>query len=92
MSVSNESPNGSRERQVDCDEQRRRQSRALWRMSPAERVRAMWAGELSFFQLREWSSLCPDEVPTLGGEFAWIVFATPDWAEANERFATQAKG
>lgn len=41
-------------------------------------------GELSFAQLREWSSLRPDEVPKLGGEFAWIVMRTPEWAEAHQ--------
>jgi hypothetical protein len=52
-------------------------------MTVAERERAMWARELTFAQLREWSSLRPDEVPTIGSEFAWIVMATPEWAEAS---------
>jgi hypothetical protein len=67
-----------------ADEQRRAQSEALWRMTPDERERAMWSGELTYAQLREWSSLRPDEVPMIGREFAWIVMSTPDWAEAGE--------
>jgi hypothetical protein len=56
-------------------------SEALWSMTRAERVQAMWNRELSFGQLREWSSRRPEEVPTLGGEFAWIAMLTPEWAE-----------
>ena len=32
--------------------------------------------------LSRWSSHAQDEVPLLGGEFAWIVMRTPEWAEA----------
>jgi hypothetical protein len=35
---------------------RAEQSQALWRMTAAERESAMWAGELNFHQLREWSA------------------------------------
>ena len=58
-------------------------------MSPGERVRAMWAGELSFAQLREWSARRPQEVPTLGREFAWIAIFTPEWAEAGQPAAAE---
>lgn len=70
------------ERQLAVQEQREQQSAALWRMGPLERERAMWAGELSLRQLCEWSARRPQEVPKLGGEFAWIVMTTPEWAEA----------
>ena len=70
------------EHQLALEEQREQQSQALWRMSPLERERAMWAGELSLRQLCEWSARRPQEVPKLGGEFAWIVMTTPEWAEA----------
>ncbi|HEX8745179.1 MAG TPA: hypothetical protein VF712_18785 [Thermoleophilaceae bacterium] len=70
------------QRQLALQEQREQQSAALWRMSPLERERAMWAGELSLRQLCEWSARRPQEVPKLGGEFAWIVMTTPEWAEA----------
>ena len=73
-----------------ADAARARASEALWDMTPAERVSAMWAGTLSYGQLCEWSARRPDEVPKLGGEFAWIMAKTPEFAEARE--ATQAKG
>lgn len=37
----------------------------IWRMTAAERVAAMRAGELSLRQLAAWSARCPDEVPKL---------------------------
>jgi hypothetical protein len=59
-----------------------RQLDALWAMSPAERIGAMWRGDLTLYQLTRWSSRAQQEVPLLGGEFAWIVMRTPEWAEA----------
>jgi hypothetical protein len=55
--------------------------RALWAMSTAQRVSAMWRGQLTRHQLSKWTSRAPHEVPLLGGEFAWIVIRTPEWAE-----------
>jgi hypothetical protein len=55
--------------------------RALWAMTPAQRVTAMWRGQLTRHQLSKWTSRMPHEVPLLGGEFAWIVMRTPEWAE-----------
>jgi hypothetical protein len=63
--------------------QRAEQSKAQC-MTAAERERAMWAGELSFNQLREWSARRPHEVPLIGNEFAWIVISTADWMEARQ--------
>lgn len=51
---------------------------ALWRMTAAEQVAAMWRRELTPLQLLRWSSRRPYEVPLLGGEFAWIVMDTPE--------------
>jgi hypothetical protein len=51
----------------------------LWSMSAAERVAAMWRGELSLYQLCKWSSRAPEEVPLLSGELAWIAIRTPEW-------------
>jgi hypothetical protein len=51
-------------------------------MTGDERIAAMWRGELS---LRQLSSRAQHEVPLLGGEFAWIVMRTPDWAEASNK-------
>jgi hypothetical protein len=84
MSANRSDESTALERQLALQEQRERQSEALWRMSPMERERAMWAGELSGRQLCEWSARRPHEVPKLGGEFAWIVMTTPEWAEARE--------
>lgn len=51
----------------------------LWRMTQAERVAAMWRGELTLPECLAWSSRRPDEVPLIGKEFAYIVMRTPDW-------------
>ena len=66
----------------DTGARRKQQLDALWAMSPADRVAAMWRGELTLFQLTRWSSRAPHEVPLLGGEFAYIVMQTPEWAES----------
>jgi hypothetical protein len=58
--------------------------RALWAMTAAQRVSAMWRGQLTRHQLSKWSSRAPHEVPILGGEFAWIVIRTPEWAEPSQ--------
>ena len=47
--------------------------RSLWQMTPAQRVAAMRRGELTYEQLAAWSARHPDEVPTVHGEFEWIV-------------------
>ena len=59
--------------------------RALWALSRDERIAAMWRGELTTRQLCQWSSRAQDEIPLLGGEFAWIVMRTPDWAEPSNK-------
>jgi hypothetical protein len=53
----------------------------LWAMTAAQRIAAMWKRELSLAQLSEWTKKNPNEVPTLGGEFAWIVQLMPEWCE-----------
>jgi len=59
-------------------------------MTRDQRIAAMWRGELSTRQLCQWSSRAQHEIPLLGGEFAWIVIRTPDWAEpSNELGADQ---
>ena len=50
-----------------------------------ERVAAMWAGELTHGQLLEWTRGRPDQIPSLGGEFAWLMMFTPEFAEAAEQ-------
>jgi hypothetical protein len=71
---------GNREHADVCDAYR-----ALWAMTRGERIAAMWRGELSLRQLCQWSSRAQHEVPLLGGEFAWIVMRTADWAEASNK-------
>ena len=72
---------------IPVDEARQLQLDALWAMSPAQRVAAMWRGDLTLFQLTRWSSRAQHEVPLLGGEFAWIVMRTPEWAEAADELS-----
>jgi hypothetical protein len=62
---------------------------ALWAMTRAERVAAMWRSELTRLQLSKWSSRAPHEVPLLGDEFAWIAMRTPEWAEAKDPLALE---
>jgi hypothetical protein len=79
--ASTENVSGRHQRPDVCDAYR-----ALWAMTRAERIAAMWRGELSLRQLCQWSSRAQHEVPLLGGEFAWIVMRTPDWgAEASNK-------
>ena len=52
---------------------------ALWAMTHEDRVEAMWAGRLTLTQLTAWSSRCPNDIPLIGREFAWIVMRTPEW-------------
>jgi hypothetical protein len=53
-------------------------------MTAAQREAAMWRGELTFLQLREWYARTPHEVPLIGGELPWIAMLTPEWAEADD--------
>jgi hypothetical protein len=66
---------------IPLGETREQQLDALWAMTPAERIGAMWRGDLTLYQLARWSSRAQHEVPLLGGEFAWIVMRTPEWDE-----------
>jgi hypothetical protein len=66
---------------IPIDDAREQQLDALWAMSSTERVAAMWRADLTLYQLSRWSSRAQDEVPLLGGEFAWIVMRTPEWDE-----------
>ena len=47
--------------------------RSLWQMTPEQRVAAMRRGDLTYEELAAWSARQPDEVPTVHGEFEWIV-------------------
>lgn len=58
---------------------------ALWALTREQRIAAMWAGQLSHGQLLEWTHARPDQIPSLGGELAWLMMFTPEFAEAAER-------
>jgi hypothetical protein len=58
--------------------------RALWTMTPAQRVAAMYRGELTFPQLCAWAAMRPEEVPLLDGEFWSIAIHSTDSADACE--------
>jgi hypothetical protein len=65
-------------------ERRKEASKALWSMSPEERERAMWKGELTGAQLYEWAKRAPHEVPLIDGEFAFIAAKTPEVAQTTD--------
>ena len=62
----------------------------LMALTPAQRVAAMYAGELSYRELAYWSAARPHEVPLVStgeggpGEFAWIAMFIPEIAEASD--------
>jgi len=62
-------------------------SKALWSMTPEQRERAMWKGELTGTQLFEWAKRAPHEVPLINNEFAFIAAKTPEVAETNDHAA-----
>ena len=58
--------------------------RALWTMTPAQRVAAMHRGELTQAQLFAWAGARPEEVPLLNGEFWFVARHSADVADADE--------
>jgi hypothetical protein len=67
-----------------ADPTRAEQREALWRMTAAERVAAMYRGDLTLFQCMAWAARYPDEVPTLNGEWWFIAIRTPEVAELEQ--------
>ena len=59
--------------------------KALWAMTPQERVVAMRRGELDMLQLYEWACRAPHEVPLLNDEFEFIAITTPEVADRSDR-------
>ena len=55
--------------------------RPLWELTPPERVAAMRRGELTYEQLDAWGARHPEQVPTVDGEFEWIVARFPEACE-----------
>jgi hypothetical protein len=52
--------------------------RALWEMTPAQRVAAMRRGALTLEQCAAWAARYPKEVPLLNGEFEYLTMFTPE--------------
>lgn len=55
--------------------------RALWQMTPAQRVAAMRRGELTLEQCAAWAARHPEQVPLLNGEFEYIARLMPEACE-----------
>jgi hypothetical protein len=55
--------------------------RALWEMTPAQRVAAMRRGTLTLEQCAAWAARHPDQVPLLNGEFEYLARLTPEACE-----------
>lgn len=55
--------------------------RSLWQMTPVQRVAAMRRGDLTYEQLAAWSARHPEQVPTVHGEFEWVVAKLPEFCE-----------
>lgn len=61
---------------------RRARLRPMWEMTPAQRVAAMYRGELTIEQTLAWAARHPDQVPAVNGdpimrgEFAFIAVTT----------------
>ncbi|MFZ1153918.1 MAG: hypothetical protein WAN93_03325 [Solirubrobacteraceae bacterium] len=52
--------------------------RALWEMTPAQRVASMRRGELTLEQCAAWAARHPDQVPLVNGEFEYLTMYTPE--------------
>jgi hypothetical protein len=50
----------------------------MWAMTPAQRVVAARAGQLSLGEMQRWAARCPHEVPLVDGEYFFIVALLAD--------------
>jgi hypothetical protein len=50
----------------------------LARMSPGRRIAASRSGAFSRHERAVWACRYPDEVPTVNGEFEWLVLGSAD--------------
>jgi hypothetical protein len=55
--------------------------RALWQMTPAQRLAAMRRGELTLEQCSAWAARHPEQMPLLNGEFEYLAILTPEVCE-----------
>jgi hypothetical protein len=66
---------------VETIDARAARLRALWEMSPAERISAMRRGTLTLEQCAAWAARYPDQVPLINGEFEYLARSTPEVCE-----------
>jgi hypothetical protein len=59
----------------------RERQEMFWRLSPAERVALMRAGQLTLKECCRWAARAPHEVPIVDGEFEFIAAFTPESSE-----------
>ncbi len=52
--------------------------RAMWEITPAQRIAAMRRGELTLEQCAAWAARHPDQMPLLNGEFEYLAAFTPE--------------
>ncbi|MGA9313359.1 MAG: hypothetical protein WBV77_01890, partial [Solirubrobacteraceae bacterium] len=52
--------------------------RAMWELTPAQRIAAMRRGELTLEQCAAWAARHPDQMPLLNGEFEYLAAFTPE--------------
>jgi hypothetical protein len=57
---------------------RRARLRALWQLTPSERVAAMRRGELTLEQCAAWAAHYPEQMPLINGEFEYLTAFTPE--------------
>lgn len=55
--------------------------RALWEMTPSQRIAAMRRGELTLEQCAAWAARYPEQVPPLNGELEYLAVLTPEVRE-----------
>lgn len=63
---------------LDTLDARAARLRALWQMTPAQRVAAMRRGKLTLEQCAAWAARYPEQVPLVNGEFEYITTFTPE--------------
>jgi hypothetical protein len=51
----------------------------LWRMTAEQRIAAFYRGDLKMTECLAWARRFPQEVPKIGGEFAFLVARTPEY-------------
>jgi hypothetical protein len=62
----------------DCLLARETRLRALWAMTPPQRIAAMRRGELTLEQCAAWAARHPEQVPLVNGEFEYLAALSPE--------------